>query len=266
MSSKLLKSIVIGVPTLAGVLLAGFLVAFFLVSEDRLAGWLVQSIEDKVGANITFQAIRLERGLTTRVAVEQLEVAAHDNSYKVESSYLWLSIRLPQLLLARLEFPVLEIGDTHVHVQGDPEKDARDTLSPGIDLSALRLRPVLREFSLESLSVTAEDSKWKLPARSTVSELSMHLTPDQNVPELSAEIDIVDERLHVTATLPDFHRSVAERHLPFNVRVNRPFAVLSFKGDLDFSEADTRVKVTEAEVVLVALDQNDKPIAVLSGS
>jgi acyl-CoA thioesterase YciA len=31
-------------------------------------------------------------------------------------------------------------------------------------------------------------------------------------------------------------------------------------------DADTRVKVTEAEVVLVALDENDKPIAVLSGS
>jgi len=242
LSSKRVKTIVIGIPAIVAVLLVSVVAAFFLISEDVLTGWLVQSIETRADADITFESIQLERGLTTRIDVEQLEVVAHDESYKVDSSSLSLSIRLPQLLLARLDFPALEIGDTRVHIQGGSEDDTRDWR--GIDLDALRLRPVLHEVSLANLSVSAEGSQWTLPSRSTVSELSLQLTPDKDVPELSANIEVVDEKLQIIATLPDFHQSIGKQRLPFNIRINRPFAIANLQGDFDFSKADSHIKAT----------------------
>ena len=250
--SKLIKSIVIGIPAFVAVLLVSLIAAFFIISEDVLTGWLVQSIETSADADITFESIQLERGLTTRVNIEQLEVVARDDSYRVDSSSLSLSIRLPQLLLARLDFPALEIGDARIHIQGDSEDDTRDWRS--IDLDALRLRPVLHEVSLASLSVSAEGSQWTLPSRSTVSELSLQLTPDKRVPELSANIEVVDEKLQIIATLPDFHLSIGKHRLPFNIRINRPFATASMQGNLDFSKADSRIKAT----LDVQVDELDK--------
>ena len=244
MSSRLIKTIAIGVPALVAVLLVGTVAAFFLVSEGVLGEWLVKSIETRADADITYQSIDLERGLTTRIEFKQFEFVAHDNSYRVDSSYLRLSVRLPQLLLARLDFPSLDIGDTRVLMQGDTEGDTRDWLHPGIDLNALRLRPVLHEVSLANLSISSEGSQWKLPSGSSVSELSFQLTPDHDVPELSADIEVVDEKLHVTASLPDFHQSIGKQHLPFNIRINRPFAMLNLQGGMDFSQADTVIKAT----------------------
>ncbi len=242
--SKLVKTIAIGIPAFVAVLLVSIVAGFFLVSEEVLTGWLVQSIKTRADADITYESIRLERGLTTRIDIEQFEVVAHDKSYRVDSSYLRLSVRLPQLLFARLDFPSLDIGDTRVHIQGDTEGDTRDWPSPGIDLDALRLRPVLHEVSLANLSISSEDSQWKLPSGSSISELSFQLTPDHNVPELSADIEIVDEKLHVTASLPDFHQSIGKQHLPFNIRINRPFATFNLQGSMDFSKADSVIKAT----------------------
>ncbi len=244
MSSRLIKTISIGVPALVAVLLVGTVAAFFLVSEGVLGEWLVKSIETRADVDITYQSIDLERGLTTRIEFKQFEFVAHDNSYRVDSSYLRLSVRLPQLLLARLDFPSLDIGDTRVLVQGETQGDTRDWLHPGIDLNALRLRPVLHEVSLANLSISSEGSQWKLPSGSSVSELSFQLTPDHDVPELSADIEVVDEKLHVTASLPDFHQSIGKQHLPFNIRINRPFAMLNLQGGMDFSQADTVIKAT----------------------
>ena len=253
MSSKLFKSVVIGVPALVGLFLLILIVVFSTLSEEVLTGWLMQAIETETDADITYQSISLERGLTTQINIEQLEVVAHDKSYRVDSSYLRLSVRLPQLLLARLDFPRLDIGDTHIHVQGDSQGETRDWLRPGIDLDALHLRPVLHEVSLASLSVSTEGSQWKLPS-GTVSELSLQLTPDKEVPELSADIEVVDEKLHITATLPDFYQSISKQHLPFNIRVSGPLAVSDLQGDMDFSAADARIKATLA----VQVDNLDK--------
>ncbi len=231
--------------------------AFFTVSDAQLIGWLVQRAELSTDARIRYQDASLHRNLAPTLDVRQLRIDANDGHYHIETASLQLSVSLPYLLLARLDIPLLQIGDTQVTLKTDKESAAADGFDPGPVLEALRFKPVLHDFRITSLAVSAEGTGWELPA-TRVKEISLQLGADEETSLLAADVDIEPEKLHVGVTLPGFRHALQQQHLPFSVRVNGIHADAELDGVLDFTGTDTML---EAELRARAADLSHYPVA-----
>ncbi|MEN8763409.1 MAG: hypothetical protein ABF290_13335, partial [Thiogranum sp.] len=170
--------------TLAAVLL-GATGAWLLVDDATLVPLLVKRLESASDTRISYQdGATISRTWTPELSVDNLVVADTGDFYRLETSTLQLKVSLPGLLTGRVDVPHLLLGDTRVYVLKSPTEDARAVDKRGsLDLSALRLRPVLHKLQMAELSVFHEGDEHKLPA-TRISELSLRQEPGKDIPRL----------------------------------------------------------------------------------
>jgi hypothetical protein len=238
----------------AAILLAG-LAVLAAVDDASLVSWLVGRIEAGSGVQVSYhQPPRLTRGLAPSLELESLKITNAGRGFEFEADSLAIQVSLPALLTGRLDVLRLALGDTRVRLQD---------LSQGgeglnIDPARFWFKPVLHDVHLASLSVVAAGENWRLPA-GTVSELSLRLTPDATTPELSADVVLEGNQLHVDALLPAFYRAAQWQPLPFVVRITGE----QFGGELK-GQADTVANSLQigAELQLHAADLSRWPVGV----
>lgn len=241
-----------------GVLSGLLMLAYFTVSDARLIGWLVQRVESSAGVRIRYDSAQLHRGLTPMLDVTQLKISADDGHYHIGTTSLQLSVSLPYLLLARLDIPSLQIGDTQVTLQAHKAPPVAESFDIAAVLDALHFKPVLHELRIANVAVSTEGAEWQLPA-SRVSEISLQLSADEETSLLAADVNRDAEKLHVEVTLPGLRDALASKHLPFSVKVNGIYTDGELNGVLDFSDADTTL---QAELRVQVADLGWLPIAV----
>ena len=256
----IIKRIFVGTLLAFGAVLLGAVGAWLFVEDATLVSLLVKRLETATDTHISHRDdATISRTWTPEVSVDDLVIAETEGGYRLETSSMRLKVSLPKLLSGRLDIPHLLLGDTRVHflesaASDTPPADER----PDLDLSALRLRPVLRELQIAKLSVFVEGDKYQLPA-TRVSELSLQQDPAEDIPRLSAQVDVEGEKLHVNATLPDVHRAFKKQQLPFSISVRGIFVDSSAVGQVDFSQPDA---VIEAELRVHAPDMEKIPTGI----
>ncbi|MEA3243859.1 MAG: AsmA-like C-terminal region-containing protein [Pseudomonadota bacterium] len=226
--------------TLAAVLL-GATGAWLLVDDATLVSLLVKRLESASDTRISYQdGASISRTWTPELSISELIVDDAGGRYRVETRSLQLQLSLPGLLIGRLDVPRLLIGDTRIDIlKGSAAEEPDKPLQ--LDLSALRLRPVLHEAQISELSILFEGDKFQLPA-TQVNELSLRVKPGKDIPELSAQLEVEGEKLSVDATLPNLHQALKRKQLPFSVTVKGAIADSSALGQVDFSQPEAVVQ------------------------
>jgi|GEM_PF-1814918 hypothetical protein len=228
--------------TLAAVLL-GATGGWLLIGDSTLVPLLVKRLETASDTRISYQdGASLSRTWTPELSISELAVDDVDGRYRVETSSLRLKVSLPALLTGRVDIPHLLLGDTRVHVLKSVVAEEPGVDRPvQLDLSALRLRPVLHKLQIAELSIFHESDEHQLPA-TRVNELSLRRDPDKHIPRLSAQVDVAGERFFIDATLPDIHQALARKQLPFSVAVKSALFEVSAVGQVDYSQAEAVVE------------------------
>ena len=242
--------------TLAAVLL-GATGGWLLIGDSTLVPLLVKRLETASDTRISYQdGASLSRTWTPELSISELAVDDVDGRYRVETSSLRLKVSLPDLLTGRVDIPHLLLGDTRVHVLKSAVAEAPAVDRPvQLDLSALRLRPVLHQLQIAELSIFHQSDEHQLPA-TRVNELSLRRDPDKQLPRLSAQVDVAGERFFIDATLPDIHQALARKQLPFSLAVKGSLLDVSAVGQVDFSQAEA---VVEARLQSHITDLNKIP-------
>jgi hypothetical protein len=235
---------------------------FLVVDDATLVALLMKRLEAVSQTRISYQDdAAVTRTLKPELSVKQLVIDDVDERYRLETDLLRVKLSLPSLLIGRLDIPHLLLGNTRVDVKEDTEgakTEPPQDKSAALDFSALRLRPILHDVQVSELSVFLEGEKLRLPS-GNISELSVVLQPDRDIPELSAEVDVEGEKLYITATLPDVHQAFKKQLLPFSVTVKGVIADLSAVGQVDFSQAD---RLMQAEIRAHAPDLQKLPTGI----
>lgn len=216
----------------AVLLLAG-LAVIALVDDATLVSWVVRGIESASGTQITYrQPASLTRGFAPELQFEALQIVDSRQSFQVASDSLDIQVSLPALLSGRLDVLRLVLGNTRVQVLRAPGGGGGVSVDPKL----FWFKPVLHEVRLAGLSVSAQDRDWKIAA-GTISELSLQLASDDATPELSADVRVLADVLHIDATLPAFFHVGRNQPLPFVVNVKGALADVEIKGQADFAPA-----------------------------
>ena len=241
----------------AVLLLAG-LAVIALVDDATLVSWVVRGIESASGTQITYrQPASLTRGFAPELQFEALQIVDSRQSFQVASDSLDIQVSLPALLSGRLDVLRLVLGNTRVQVLRAPgAPGAAGGVS--VDPKLFWLKPVLHEVRLAGLSVSAQDRDWKIPS-GTISELSLQLASDDATPELSADVRVLADVLHIDATLPAFFHIGRNQPLPFVLSVKGALADVEIKGQADFAPAGARI---DAQLRLHSGDLSKWPAAV----
>ncbi|HFD78810.1 MAG TPA: hypothetical protein ENK05_00270 [Gammaproteobacteria bacterium] len=219
------------------------LAAGWLLDDSTLVSLVVQRVEAVTDTRIQYDDAALSRGWNPELRLDNLRIEDREGAYQATSRSLRVQLSLPRLLLGQLDIPQLLVGDTRVVVAGGkadsaPAGDARAVVRRY--LSVLRLRPVLHKVQIAALRVQLQGEKLSLPA-SRISELSLHLAPGGEVPELSAQIQIRDEKLRLEATLPDVKQALDQVRLPFSLVIDGAIARTSVEGYVELDPPASRV-------------------------
>ncbi|MFZ0468214.1 MAG: hypothetical protein WAL92_04790, partial [Thiogranum sp.] len=220
-----------------------------------LVSWVVRGIESASGTQITYrQPASLTRGFAPELQFEALEIVGSQQAFHVASDSLDIQVSLPALLSGRLDVLRLVLGNTRVQVLRAPGGGGGLSVDPKL----FWFKPVLHEVRLAGLSVSAQDRDWKIPS-GTISELSLQLASDDATPELSADVRVLADVLHIDATLPAFFHIGRNQPLPFVLSVKGALADLEIKGQADFAPAGARI---DAQLRLHSGDLSKWPAAV----
>ena len=232
--------------------------AWLLVDDATLVAWLVKRVESASETRISYRDdADVTRTLSPVLSLNALVVEDVEGKYRVETRSLLIQVSLPYLLAGRVDIPRLLVGDTRVHVnRTEPVTDSGP--SAAIDLSALRLKPVLHDVRISDIAVLIEGDKLQLPA-AEVSELALRLKPGNEDPQLNAQMEIEGEKLSIDVTLPELHKALKRKQLPFSVAVQGKIADSSAVGQIDFSQSDA---VIEATLRILSPDLKKLPVAV----
>jgi hypothetical protein len=236
------KRIFVTVLVTLGAVLLGATGAWLLVDDATLVSLLVKRLESASDTHISYQDdASISRTWTPELSISELIVDDAGGRYRVETRSLQLQLNLPGLLTGRLDVPRLLIGDTHIDILKGSAAEEPDKPRQ-LDLSALRLRPVLHEVQISELSILFEGDKFQLPA-TRVSELSLGLEPGKDGLALSSQVEVEGETFSIDATLPDLHQALKQKLLPFSVSVKGDIADISAAGQVDFSQPEAVVQV-----------------------
>ncbi|MFQ5644326.1 MAG: AsmA-like C-terminal region-containing protein [Thiogranum sp.] len=232
--------------------------AWLVVDDATLLGWLVKRVESVSGTRISYRAdAAITRTLSPVLQLNGLVVEDIEGKYRVETRSLSMQLNLPYLLVGRVDIPRLFIGDTSVNInRTDPAREAGSPVA--VDLSVLRLKPVLHDVRVSEISLLIEGDKLRLPARE-ISELALRLEAGKDVPQFTAQLDIEGEKLTVDVTLPELHEALKREQLPFSVVVKGELADSSAVGQIDFSHPDA---VIDATLHILVPDLTKLPVAV----
>jgi len=231
------KRILLALLLVPAVLLLAGLAVIALVDDATLVSWVVRGVESASGTQITYrQPARLTRGFAPELQFEALEIVDSQQSFHVASDSLDIQVSLPALLIGRLDVLHLVLGNTRIQVL----RASGGGGGLSVDPKLFWFKPVLHQVRLAGLSLSAQDRDWKIPS-GTISELSLQLASDDATPELSADVKVLADVLHIDATLPAFFRIERNQPLPFAVSVKGALADAEFKGQADFAPAGARI-------------------------
>jgi hypothetical protein len=222
-----------------GALILSAIGTWLFVDDSTLVSLLVKRVESLTDTRIGYQdGASISRTWAPELHVDRLIVDDAQGRYRVETSSLRLQISLADLLRGRLDVPHLLIGDTRVNLlkssaAGAPA--APETKPAPLDLSVLRLSPVLHELRISPVSILVEGDRFQLPA-TRISELSLRLEPGTDAAELSARLEVGGEKLLIDARLPDLDQALQRNQLPFTVSVNGAFIESSAVGQIDLRQ------------------------------
>ncbi|MGW8310609.1 MAG: hypothetical protein ACWGNB_06050 [Thiogranum sp.] len=237
MSLLTTKRILLALLLVPAVLLLAGLAVIALVDDATLVSWVVRGVESASGTQITYrQPARLTRGFAPELQFEALEIVDSQQSFHVASDSLDIQVSLPALLIGRLDVLHLVLGNTRIQVL----RASGGGGGLSVDPKLFWFKPVLHQVRLAGLSLSAQDRDWKIPS-GTISELSLQLASDDATPELSADVKVLADVLHIDATLPAFFRTERNQSLPFAVSVKGALADAEFKGQADFAPAGARI-------------------------
>lgn len=237
MSLLTTKRILLALLLVPAVLLLAGLAVIALVDDATLVSWVVRGVESASGTQITYrQPARLTRGFAPELQFEALEIVDSQQSFHVASDSLDIQVSLPALLIGRLDVLHLVLGNTRIQVL----RASGGGGGLSVDPKLFWFKPVLHQVRLAGLSLSAQDRDWKIPS-GTISELSLQLASDDATPELSADVKVLADVLHIDATLPAFFRIDRNQPLPFAVSVKGALADAEFKGQADFAPAGARI-------------------------
>ena len=219
------------------VLLLVGLAVIALVDDATLVSWVVRGVESASGTQITYrQPARVTRGFAPELQLEALEIVDSQQSFHVASDSLDIQVSLPALLIGRLDVLHLVLGNTRIQVL----RASGGSGGLSVDPKLFWFKPVLHQVRLAGLSLSAQGRDWKIPS-GTISELSLQLASDDATPELSADVRVLADVLHIDATLPAFFRIGRNQPLPFAVSVKGALADVEIKGQADFARAGARI-------------------------
>ena len=232
--------------------------AWLLVDDATLVTWLVKRAESVSGTRISYRdGAHITRTLAPALDLNDLVVEDIEGKYQVESRSLLIQVSLPYLLLGRVDIPRLLVGDTRVNVNRT-ESEKNSGPPAAIDLSALRLKPVLHDVRISEISLLIEGDKLQLPA-SEISELSLRLEAGKDNPQLTAQVELEGEKLSINVTLPELRKALKRKQLPFSVEVKGAISDSLAVGQIDFSQSDA---VVEANLRIFSPDLKKLPVVV----
>lgn len=231
--------------------------AWLAVDDATLVSWLVKRAESISGTQIRYRdGARVTRTLSPVLTLNGLVIEDPGGKYRAETRSLLVEISLPYLLVGRVDIPRLLVGDTLVNVNRS-ETAAQRGAPAAIDLSSLRLKPVLHDVRVSNLSLVVEGEKLQLPV-TEVSELGLELLPGGEDPQLTAEVAVEGEKLALKVTLPELRKALKRSRLPFSLTVQGIFADASVVGQIDFGRPDAAL---EATLRMLAPDLQKLPVA-----
>ncbi len=234
--------------------------AWLLIDDATLVTWLVKHAESASDTRISYQDdAHITRTLLPALRLNGLVVEDIEGKYRVETSSLLIQVNLAYLLTGRVDIPRLLIGDTRINVNRSKSEKTPGTGTPAaIDLSALHLKPVLHDVRISEISLLIEGDKLQFPT-SEISELALRLEPGKDEPQLTAQVELEGEKLVIDVTLPDLHKALKRKQLPFLVAVKGIIADSSAVGSIDFSQPDA---VIDATLHILLPDLNKLPVTV----
>lgn len=232
--------------------------AWLLVDDATLVTWLVKRVESVSDARISYRDdAHVTRTLSPALTLNDLVVKDIDGGYRVETRSLLIQVSLPYLLLGRVDIPRLLVGDTNIRVnQTRPEKGSNAPAA--VNFSALRLKPILHDVRVSEISLLIEGNTLQLPA-SEVSELTLRLEAGQEDPQLTARVEVEGEKLDIDVTLPDLHKALNRKQLPFSLAVKGVLADASAVGQVDFSQSEA---IVDATLRILSSDLKKLPTAI----
>ncbi len=241
-----IRRIFAGALLVLGMVVLGATTAWLLVEDATLVSLLVKRLETASDTRISYlEGATISRTWAPELIFSDLVVDDSEGRYRFETSSLQLKVSLPSLLAGRVDIPHLLLGNTRVHTRKSATAAAPDVAErPPLDLSALRLRPVLHEMQIAELSLVVEGEEFQLPM-TRVSGLSVRMDTEANVARLSAELELADETFSIKATLPVLAQALKRNELPFSVWVQGTMTESSAVGQIDFGQP---VAVLEAEL------------------
>ncbi len=231
---------------------------WLVVDDATLVGWLVKRVESASGVHIRYRDdARVTRTLSPVLSLNGLVIEDADGKYRAETRSLQVEVSLPQLLLGRLDIPRLLVGDTLVNVRRS-EAATQAQAPAAIDLSSLRLKPVLHDVRISGVALLFEGNKLQLPV-TELSELTLQLESGGQAPRVTARVEAEGEKLAVNVTLPELNAALKRGRLPFAVTVKGIIADSSAVGQIDFSQSDA---VIDATLRILLPDLKKLPTAV----
>ncbi|HED18085.1 MAG TPA: hypothetical protein ENI74_01095, partial [Gammaproteobacteria bacterium] len=232
--------------------------AWLLVDDATLVTWLVKRVESVTGTRISYRdGAHITRTLSPVLNFNSLVVDDIEGRFQVETDSLLIQVNLPYLLVGRVDIPRLLVGDTRVNVNRTrPEKESKPPAA--IDLSALRLKPVLHDVRVSEISLLIEGEKLQLPA-SEIRELTLRLEAGKDNPQLTARVEVEGEKLSINVTLPELHKALKRKQLSFSVEVKGAISDSLAVGQIDFSQSDA---VVEANLRIFSPDLKKLPTLV----
>lgn len=256
------KRILIAAMACIGVVLMIAVGTFLLIDDVTLVSYLVKRLESVSETQISYREdTRVSRTLTPELSINELVIVDVDAAYRLETDSLKVKISLPELMIGRLDISHILLGNTAIHVRnsgGETSTQSPADKPAAVDFSARKLSPKLHDLQVSELSVSIEGKKLKLPS-GQISELSMQLQPDNDIPVLSAQVEVEDKKFHITATLPDVYQAYKKQQLPFSLEVKGIAADSSVIGLVDFSQPDTLI---QAEIYAHASDLTKIPTSI----
>ncbi len=222
-----------------GLVLLGAAGVWLFVGDATLVSLLARRVESLSDTRISYQeGASISRTWAPELRVDKLVVSDEQARFRIETSSLRLQISLAELLRGRLDVPHLLVGDTRINLlkrSVPAEPAAEEWKEAALDLSFLRLRPVLHELRISPVSIEVEDDRFQLPAIRG-SDVSLGVEPGTQAAELSARLEVVGKILRVDAVLRNLDQVLERNPLPFTVAVKSAIAEASAEGEINLSQ------------------------------
>lgn len=242
---KILKQIFAVMFCVLTLLVLAVTLTFLFIDNATLMAQIAKKIESATGTRISYgkDAI-VTRTLSPTITIKDLNIEDTNTHLKIHTNLLQLQVSLPELLMGRLEIPLLVLGDTRVEIN---ESDSTKKLNLP---QSFPFRPILHDIRISQISIVRSNGKISLPA---VDIKQLTVTVEPNTDKLICVLltPYGGKMIDVVATLPRIQVILEQERLPFSLAIKDPSFHLSLEGFMDLRASSPTL---EADINIEAAD------------